>query len=90
MSMSENVFNDNMEALKNGQILTLRKPTVDDAERMVKYLNIVGGESDNLLFGAGEFRLTVDQERSFIENLNQDPNSFMVLGFALIYASLES
>ncbi len=66
--------------LKNGQILVLRNPIPDDAENMIQYLNAVGGESDNLLFGKDEFRLTVEQEKEHIKNMNQDLNSLMLLG----------
>ena len=41
--------------LKNGQNLILRKANGNDAEKMIEYLNTVGGESDNLLFGKNEF-----------------------------------
>jgi RimJ/RimL family protein N-acetyltransferase len=64
--------------LKNGEHLILRKPTVDDAKGMIEYLNIVGGESDNLLFGKDEFRLTVEQEREHIKSISG--NTLMILG----------
>lgn len=66
--------------LKNGQILKLRKPVANDAEKMIEYLNTVGGESDNLLFGKGEFQLTVEQEVEYINRINNDTNTFMILG----------
>ncbi len=66
--------------LKNGTQLILRKATVDDANDIVEYLNTVGGESNNLLFGEDEFKLTIDQERAYIENINKDKNSLMLLG----------
>ena len=66
--------------LKDGQQLILRKPVVEDAKRMVEYLNIVGGESDNLLFGKDEFRLTVEQEMKYIENISNDANILIILG----------
>jgi RimJ/RimL family protein N-acetyltransferase len=66
--------------LNNGQQLILRKPVVEDAQRMVEYLNIVGGESDNLLFGKDEFRLTVEQEMKYIESISNDTNTLMILG----------
>ena len=65
--------------LKNGQVLLLRKPIVDDAENMVKYLNTVGGESDNLLFGENEFHLSVEQEKEYINNLNSN-STLMIIG----------
>jgi len=66
--------------LKDGKTLLLRKPISEDANNIIEYLNIVGGESDNLLFGAGEFRLTVEQESAHIENINKDNNFLMLLG----------
>jgi RimJ/RimL family protein N-acetyltransferase len=66
--------------LKNGQHLVLRKPVAADAEKMVEYLNNVGGESDNLLFGKGEFRLTVEQEMEYIKSISNSPNTLMLLG----------
>ncbi|MDD6794851.1 MAG: GNAT family protein [Clostridiaceae bacterium] len=70
----------NKVELKNGAQLILRKATIDDAEEMIEYLNTVGGESNNLLFGEGEFKLTVEQERAYIENINKAKNSLMLLG----------
>ena len=66
--------------LKNSQLLTLRKATIDDAADILDYLNTVGGESDHLLFGKDEFKLTVKQEQTFIENINNSENSIMLLG----------
>ena len=69
--MEENLFALKEVKLKNGQMLTLRKPTVDYAEKMVNYLNSVGGESDNLLFGKNEFHLSVEQEKEYIKMVNK-------------------
>lgn len=66
--------------LKDGMELLLRQPKVEDAEAMIEYLNIVGGESDNLLFGKNEFRLTVEQEREYLKNINDNDNALMLLG----------
>lgn len=46
--------------LRNGQQLVLRKPIIEDAESIIEYLNLVGGESDNLLFGKDEFHFTMN------------------------------
>ena len=80
--MSDNLSNDilNEISLKNGKKLILRKPKVEDAENMIKYLNLVGGESDNLLFGKDEFRLTVEQEMEYIKKVSNDFNTLMILG----------
>ena len=49
--------------LKNGQTLLLREAVPDDAPRVLAYLNRVGGESDNLLFGKDGFPMPVERER---------------------------
>ena len=46
---------------------------------MIAYLNTVGGETDNLSFGGGEFPLTVEEEREYLEGTGES-NIFMVLG----------
>lgn len=66
--------------LKDGKKLILRKPLEYDAENIIKYLNTVGSKSNNLLFGKGEFPLTVEQEKAYISRINQSSNSFMVIG----------
>ncbi len=66
--------------LKSGEKLILRRSTVEDAERIIEYVNIVGGESNNLLFGKDEFHLTVEQEKEHIKRMNNDSNSLMILG----------
>ena len=66
--------------LKNGQKLILRKPIIEDAKRMIEYLNIVGGESENLLFGKDEFHLTVEQEMEHIKRISNNANTLMILG----------
>ncbi|MCX0410950.1 GNAT family N-acetyltransferase [Clostridium perfringens] len=66
--------------LKDSKKLILRKPLEYDAENIIKYLNTVDSESNNLLFGKGEFPLTVEQEKAYISRINQSSNFFMVIG----------
>jgi RimJ/RimL family protein N-acetyltransferase len=66
--------------LKSGEQLVLRRPIVDDAKSIIEYLNIVGGESDNLLFGKDEFTLSVENEIEYIKNISNDDNILMILG----------
>lgn len=49
---------------------------------MLDYLNQVGGESDNLLFGANGFSLSAAAEADFIESVNRSPCSALFLGWA--------
>lgn len=44
---------------------------------MIQYLNIVGGESDNLLFGKDEFHLTVEKEMEHITSICNSTNTLM-------------
>lgn len=66
--------------LKNGKVLVVREASINDAEAMIKYLNIVGGESDNLLFGKDEFLISIEQEKGYIESMRENENALMVLG----------
>lgn len=66
--------------LKNGRKLILRKPIIEDAKGIIEYLNIVGGESENLLFGKDEFHRTVEQEKEYIKGINNNPNALMIIG----------
>ena len=67
--------------LKNGQTLLLRETVPDDASKVLAYLNKVGGESDNLLFGENGFPMPEDRERAFLELQNQEKTSLLLAGF---------
>ena len=66
--------------LADGPLLVVRKLTVEDAPAMIEYMNVIGGESDNLLRGKNEFDLTLEQEIERIEKDNNDPDIFMIVG----------
>lgn len=66
--------------LKNGMELKIRPAMVEDADKIISYLNRVGGESDNLTYGKNEFRLTAEEERFFIRELQCKKNSVLLLG----------
>ena len=66
--------------LKNGRELIIREARKEDAATLVDYVNTVASESDNLTFGDGEFRMTVEQEEAYIESLAGNPTSTMLLG----------
>ncbi len=63
----------------NGEEVVIRKADKSDAEALIEYLSIIGGESDFLTFGLGEFGRTVKQEEEFVENnLVKDNNLFII------------
>jgi RimJ/RimL family protein N-acetyltransferase len=66
--------------LKNNQQLILRKPEIEDAKSVIEHLNVVGGESENLLFGKDEFRLTIEQEMEHIKSISNSTGTLMILG----------
>ncbi len=66
--------------LKNGVNLTITSANTDDAQYIIDYLNLIGGESDNLLFGANEFTMTVQDEKIFIDKLSKSDTSALFVG----------
>jgi ribosomal protein S18 acetylase RimI-like enzyme len=62
--------------------LLIRKAKVEDAERIIKYTKQVGGESDNLTFGADDFSRTKKEQERLISELNEEENGLILLGLA--------
>jgi RimJ/RimL family protein N-acetyltransferase len=65
--------------MKNGARFVIRNPEPSDAAAMVEYLNRVGGESNYLLFGRNEFRLSVEEEANYLRNIGRDDLSAMII-----------
>ena len=40
--------------------IVFREAEIDDAEKMISYLNIVGRESDNLMHGSNGFNVPIE------------------------------
>lgn len=66
--------------LKNKMELYIYKAEKNDGKAIIEYLNIVGGESDNLLFGQDDFGMTVEAEENYIEFMNLSKNSALYIG----------
>ena len=58
--------------------VTIQRARPEDAPALIEYLNIVGGETDNLTFGAGEFPATVEEEAAFLRREAENPKSLML------------
>ena len=56
---------------------TIQKAKPEDAAALIEYLKIIGGETDNLTFGAEGFPVTVEEERKFLEKQSADGRSVM-------------
>ena len=60
--------------------LVIRKAQPEDAQAMLAYLNQVGGESDNLMFGADGFaHMSVEDEQAYIGAVSG--KSVMLVGY---------
>ena len=66
--------------LKNDNILEIAKPSIEDAQKIVSFLNSVGGESDFLTFGLNEFPLSIQEEKTSIVESLKSNQTLMLLG----------
>ena len=60
--------------MKNGETLTLRPPTVEDAAELIKVMRQMDTESPFLARNPGEFSFTIEQEQTLIEAMAQNPD----------------
>jgi RimJ/RimL family protein N-acetyltransferase len=65
--------------LKNSLEVTIRKVTTEDAQNMIDFYNVVGGETDFLSFGANEFKRDLQDYEEYITATSKEPNSIMLL-----------
>ena len=70
----------NQHKLKNDSTLLIREVALDEVHAILGYLQSIGGESDFLTFGPGEFEPTVEQEDEFIRNHIESENQLFILG----------
>lgn len=74
-------FAPQTHTLQDGRTLLLREADGGDAAQIVAFLNRVGGESDNLLFGKDGFPVPVEREAAFLEKQRQEGKSILLAGF---------
>ena len=61
-------------------MIEIRKATPADAENILAYCRIIGGESDNLTFGSeGILSMTVEKEMSYLESILHSENQIYLL-----------
>ena len=65
--------------LKDGQSCTFRQPQVEDAQRILDYMNIATVETDFLSFGKDELTWTLEEEQKFIEEHLDDKNKIIII-----------
>ena len=57
----------------------IREAFPDDAEKMISYLNQVGGESDNLLIGENEFTVPIEGVKRKLAMSKDSENSIVLI-----------
>lgn len=68
--------------LKNGSVLQVREPRIDEAEKLIKYLKKVAYESDFLTIGPGDVTMSIEEEKDFIKKIKRSKNSIFLIGEA--------
>lgn len=58
--------------------IIIRETRPEDAEAIIAYLKRVGGETDNLTFGAEGLPVTVQQESGYIKSVADNPRAIML------------
>ncbi|KPU43099.1 putative ribosomal N-acetyltransferase YdaF [Oxobacter pfennigii] len=69
----------NVYKLKDGTECFIRRATLRDAAEIVRYSNVVGGESDFLSYGNNEFSYTIEQERQVIKDYTEVKNRLFLV-----------
>ena len=67
--------------LNSDQKLVIREALEKDAAVLLEFVNQVGGESDYLSFGAGEFNVSISDEQKFLNKCHSSKNQLFILGF---------
>ena len=57
----------------------IREAVPDDAEKMIEYLNQVGGESDNLFHGENEFTVPIERVKQKLAMSKDSENSIVLI-----------
>jgi len=65
--------------LKDGKEIIIREAEREDAEQMINFYNIVGGETDFLSFGKGDFKKNLPEYQNYIEDIKKELNSIILL-----------
>ena len=67
------------EIIINDKKIKIREARKEDAEALIKYVNIIAGESDFLTFGAGEFDISIEDEEKILENSLEKDNKLFII-----------
>lgn len=59
--------------------IIIREALAEDANQILAYTKIVGGETENLTFGETGFPVTLEQEEKFLESVHDDKTSIYLV-----------
>lgn len=62
--------------------IIIEKANPADAEGLLAHLRIIGGETDNVTFGAEGMPFTVEQEEKFLRSMENSPKSVLYVAKA--------
>lgn len=64
---------------KDGQRYTIEQPTVENAEELIHYSKKIFYSTDQVLTTPEEYTITVENEITWIKNINDNPNSLLLI-----------
>lgn len=65
--------------LKNGNEVDIKEASKENAQHMINFYNIVGGETDFLSFGKNEFKQNIREYEDFLVSTQMEQNSIILL-----------
>ena len=72
------IFEEKKITLKNGQAASLKSPCLEDAEKMLRYIQKACGETEFLLRYPEEWNISVEQEEAWVRRLQAAPNTLAI------------
>ena len=77
------IYKGKTVVLKDGRVAVLRSPKAEDAEGLLKFLQICAVETEFILRNADECGLTLEAEKQFILNAVSSPEIMMITAFII-------
>lgn len=64
---------------KGGSRFTIEIPTIEDAEKIIQHSKQIFSSTDQVLTTPEEYKMTVENEIEWIERINKNPNSILLI-----------
>ncbi len=61
--------------LKDGRFVNLFRPRAEEAEELLSLMKTIGGETDFLLLDGGGLRISLEEERDFLDDVYNSPDT---------------